>query len=472
MNGRDAILSMIFARLAAKAPQFPLFIPPAKPNVGAMRRGLRLSCLLAALAAPTALWAHSSDQAFVLLLPTELYAAGGVAVVVLTMLVLAALPRLVAPLADVAKAQGQGSALASGLSAAGLALVVGIGLFGPPGPLQNLLPLVVWTLWWICLPALQPLVDIWRWINPWLWSRGWAGEGRMTLPARLGRWPAVTVFVIFALYQLAAIAPDDPRGLALAVTFYWTVTLIACFAFGTEAWLTRGEPFSIFFNALAGLLRRQPGTPWPVTTGVFYLTILASGSFDGLKDTFWWLSRIGINPLAFPGRSAVVVQTSLGLAAAVIVLTGLFLICAALGRRLARLDLPATTIFGQLALSVLPIALGYHVAHFLTALMVQGQYLMTALSDPLGLGWDLMGLGEHFVTTGFFYAERSVRAIWLTQAGAVVVAHVWAVILAHRLALRLTPSPGKAVRLLIPLSVLMVLYTVFGLWLLAAPRGV
>ena len=41
--------------------------------------------------------------------------------------------------------------------------------------------------------------------------------------------------------------------------------------------------------------------------------------------------------------------------------------------------------------SIVPIALAYHFSHYLTALLVNGQYALVALSDPFALGWNLFG---------------------------------------------------------------------------------
>ena len=43
------------------------------------------------------------------------------------------------------------------------------------------------------------------------------------------------------------------------------------------------------------------------------------------------------------------------------------------------------------ALTLVPIAIGYNVAHYFVFLLVQGQYIIPLLSDPLGRGWDLFG---------------------------------------------------------------------------------
>jgi len=127
--------------------------------------------------------------------------------------------------------------------------------------------------------------------------------------------------------------------------------------------------------------------------------------------------------------------------------------------------------FAILALSLLPIAFGYHIAHYLTAFLVSSQYVVAALSDPWATGADLLDIQPFYVTTGFFNHIDTVRVIWLTQAGAVVIGHVWSVMLAHRLALDLFPTGRLAAVATAPLSAFMIGYTFLGLWLLAAPRG-
>jgi hypothetical protein len=81
-------------------------------------------------------------------------------------------------------------------------------------------------------------------------------------------------------------------------------------------------------------------------------------------------------------------------------------------------------------------------------------------------------LGHVHVTTGFFNTLATVRVIWLSQAAAVVLGHVLAVLLGHALALHLTRDQRAAALSQVPLAIFMIAYTLFGLWLLAAPRGV
>jgi hypothetical protein len=204
--------------------------------------------------------------------------------------------------------------------------------------------------------------------------------------------------------------------------------------------------------------------PLSPAAAAFVALVLASVSFDGLSDTFRWLALIGVNPLEFPGRSAVVLPNTLGLLAAWPLTLGLILGAVALGRRLAKRPGAFWGDAGPWMLSFLPIAAGYHAAHYLVALLTDGQYAIAALNDPFGRGWALLGLPEHWVSFGFLATRAGVTLVWTLQVALILGAHVLAVLLGLRLA------AGSAL-LHLPMTVLMVLYTVFGLWLLSAATG-
>ena len=84
-------------------------------------------------------------------------------------------------------------------------------------------------------------------------------------------------------------------------------------------------------------------------------------------------------------------------------------------------------------------------------------------------GVRLLGLPDYYVTTSFFNQHRTVQQIWLTQAAAIVLAHMLAVILSHVIALQEFASHRRAVISQLPVSAFMVAYTFFGLWLLSSP---
>jgi hypothetical protein len=376
--------------------------------------------------------------------------------------------------------------------------LVYLGITGPRDPLTNIFPLVVWVGFWIILFSVIGLTtNPWRAINPWTGLSGLVfGQGHqgvLPLPARFGALPGLGVFMAFASFYVADPAPSDPDRLAAIAILYWVFTFAAIGLFGHDTWMTRGEMFSVLFQQIARVSplgsgpERALGLPgWdlakahkmPISLGCFAIALLGVGSFDGLKETFWWLGVIGVNPLEFPGRSFVIMSSLTGLFLSSVGLICVFLLTLWLGERIARLGagpgpkVQLGTMFGQFAPTILPIALAYHISHFLITFLVDGQYLLAALGDPLANGSNWLGLGQIRVTTGFLNTADSVRTIWLTQASIVVIGHILAVLVSHHVALKLFETPRRAALSQLPIACFMILYTLFGLWLLATPRGI
>ncbi len=377
------------------------------------------------------------------------------------------------------------------LSFAGFAMLVAAGFFGSRDPLSNPLPLTIWTLLWAGLVLVQGVFgDVWRWLNPWYgpWrlAAGLLGpRAPMRLPARLGCWPAFVLFFAFAWFELVDPAPDDPARLATAAGLYWLASFVAMLAFGYRPWTRRGEFLTLFLAMVArfGIVERKgrrlslclPGAKlWGVAplsaSGIaFILLALSSVSFDGLAKTFFWLGRFGVNPLEFPGRTALMGIGTFGLGLTFVLLAGAYLLAVWLGQRAAGSSIEPGRAAGLLVWSIVPIALAYHVAHYLTALLVDGQYAVAALSDPFARGWDLFGTADMQVAAGVAAGAQSAWWLWNVEAGAIVLGHMLAVFVAHGLADRLHADAGRAALSQLPLTLLMIAYTVFGLWLLSTP---
>lgn len=451
---------------------------------------------LTTFAAPGAANAHASEQGFVLLLPTDFYTGAGVAAVALTVLALVFVPSrwldaLFRPIPLTRISLRHIRPVTSTLAAVFLWLLIWAGLVGSHDPLANPLTLMIWSVFWIGFVTAQGLVgNFWPYLNPWtgplrLIRRAFAPWGFTRLPVTLGYSLGIVGFLGFAYLLLADPAPTDPDRLARFVAAYWVFHMVLATLFGPR-WLRRAEGFTLIFRAYARLTvfgrhkgRLSLGLPgWqiarrrPFPTGMALLVVilLGTGSFDGLNETFWWLARLGINPLEFPGRSAVVTQNTLGLLIANLALIAIFTAMIALGLRLAHARIDLKRAFTVFAPTLLPIALGYHVAHYLPSFLVDGQYALVALSDPFLTGADWLGLGQFYVTTGFFNTQASVRIIFLSQAGAVVIGHVLAVLLAHAIAVQAFGTSRRAALSQAPLALFMIGYTLFGLWLLASPR--
>lgn len=455
--------------------------------------------------------AHTTGQAFVLLLPTYLYILGGALVVAASFVLVALVPwQMFARLeglrwrlgpAPLSSALGRAlSTAASLVSLAAVLALVAAGLRGSRDPLVNPLPLVVWTVWWIGFTYLHALCgDLWAHLNP------WSGLYRVTTrlvrraepllpyPAWAGCWPAVIGFLAFAWFELVHPAPADPGVLAGAVAGYLVANFAGVFVFGERAWLRRAEAFSVFFRVIAwlaplGRARDRDATdgepPGAVTitlpglklltvegpgpSGVaFILAALSSVSFDGLSRTFTWVALLGQNPLEYPGRSALVVPNTLGLLGTFAALGLVWAVVARLARALARPSGGAGPT-AALVLSIVPIAFGYHIAHYLPVFVVDVQYALRATSDPFALGWDLLGTRELQVVASLTDPGR-VYALWHTQVAIIVAAHVAAVAVGHALVLRLAGSGRASVASQVPVAALMIGYMLLGLWLLSTP---
>ena len=419
--------------------------------------------------------AHAGERAFVLLLPTGYYLIGGTLAVAASVALLAFAPagklkRLAARRWRIFELSLVSATATSCASFAVLLLLVVCGLTGSRDPLANPLPLAVWTLWWVGFTLLVPVVgNLWVFVNP------WSGPCRLLLklsgitpplsyPPWLGYWPAAAAFFAFAWFELIYPAPDDPATLGLVVFAYWSFTFLAVALFGEETWLGRAEPFSVLFRFFGGLsplvFERIDGTrriscslaipgaallgrgPVPASCVLLILLALASVTFDGLSRTFWWLGLGGINPLEHPGRTVLMARNTYGLLLAWTVLASVFCVCA----------VPRA---GLAVFSIMPIALAYHFSHYLTALLINGQYALRAF-----------GLGTSHVTASFLSNRESVTVIWNLQAGSIVVGHILAVLLA-RLACAREGDTSRIAE--IPLAAAMVLYTLFGLWLISTP---
>ena len=455
---------------------------------------------LAAAAAPAAL-AHAGERGFIMLLPTGLFLTAGTIAVAVSFLVVVRFRGSVLrrrlesarrALFTVPRSIPGTNAVASAVL---VALVVA-GLAGSRDPLANPLPLSVWTLMWVGLTFVHAVLGyVWPLVNPWTalaWlvrripgRHGDDDAGVLRWPQSLGSWPSVALLLLFAWFELVYPAPQDPAILAFAVAVYSIFTVAGMVLFGNEAWERHVEIFSRFFRIVSwiaplrtveeGGARRLavtfPGArllgvdSLPAARVVFVVVALATVSFDGLSRTFWWLDLVGENPLEHPGRTALVARNTLGLVGAAAALLTAYAITAAAGAWWSGSS--AAPALRRFVVSIVPIAFGYHFAHYLPSFLVDAQYALKALSDPLDLGWNLLGTRGLHVTASFLTHHASVELIWYAQTASIVAAHVAAVVVLHGLAGESRGGRMATVRSEVPLTALMIGYTLFGLWLLS-----
>jgi hypothetical protein len=343
-------------------------------------------------------------------------------------------------------------------------LVIAAGLFGTQDPFRNLAPAFVWIAWWIGFTYLSALLgDFWALLNPW---KVFYPKGIFELPPAVGVWPAAALFLAFAWIEIVWEGNAVPANIAWLALGYSALTWTGMFVFGRDAWLRSGEVFTVYFGFLARLapaeVRSGKWTLRPPAAGLldprsvstseafFVIVMLAVVTFDGLRETpLWavgdtlWTAATTAGLLAMPWVFALVI----------------FGVCALMGNaspgELLRLFVP----------TLLPIALAYHVAHYLSYLLVAGQVVIPLASDPFGRGWDLFGTAHYQIAVGIV----GPRFAWYTSVVVIVLGHVLAMYVAHRLALERFSEPQTARRSQYPLAALMVAYTMLSLWILAQP---
>jgi hypothetical protein len=376
------------------------------------------------------------------------------------------------------------------IGAAALLLVMTAGYFGNQATFKNIAPVAVWVICWVGFGLLSAFVgNLWVLINPWtaLFDLFAGGSLRAPFPypRRLGAWPACALFLIFAWLELVAPSRDLPRNIAVAVTIYSLMTFAGFALFGRDVWLKAGEAFSIAFDLLgrfaplridqnrrwrwrlrpygAGLVTRRPLSP---SMTAFTLLLLATVTVDGLMETPLWVSLVenllsGGTADIEPTRSRLL-STAL-LLAGPLVLGALYLGTIAAMARLTHKSI--AELAGLFVLSLVPIAIAYHLAHYISLLLTAGQFIIPLASDPFGRGWDLFGTTLYRIDIGIVDAQF----VWYLSVVAIVTGHIVAVWAAHVTAFMIFPDFASARRSQYPMLVLMVFYTMLSLWIVAQP---
>jgi hypothetical protein len=405
-------------------------------------------------------------------------------------------------------------------------MVVLTGFLGNQNPNENLAPTLVWIVWWVGLAYVSALVgNVWALVNPWKITFEWA-EGlyrrldpeeelsfNRLYPERLGGWPGLLLFLCFAWAEVVYIDSAVPARIAQMAAVYSLITWSGMLLYGKEQWLRYGEAFSMAFGFLSrfaptevrvisgeevcqscpvqcadqegqcvgcgncfrrapsalrelnlrpfavGLLRKEVVSPSMLA---FVVLLLAAVTFDGFTATPMWANIAGRLYGMLPSLTAI---GSIGLIVFTALFIGVYLMIAKLMAVASGNHLPVGDIARAFVYSLIPIALAYHLAHFLSFLLIQGQIIIPLASDPFGSGWDLFGTADYRVNI----AVVNARFAWFTAVGAIVVGHIIAVYLAHTIALSTLKERQPALRSQYPMLGLMVGYTIISLWILAQP---
>jgi len=360
-------------------------------------------------------------------------------------------------------------------------------------------------------PSLSPFRSTFAGIE-WVVRR--LGADRLDLglryPRSLARWPAALLLAGAVWAELILPGGEVAFTVAMLMAGYTIVTLAGMLLFGQISWLGHAELLEVelgWFGRIGPLARRsrsaelcsgceemcdaQPcldcsecsvaaddderrpelrrwivgltdvGRPgW--SDVVFIILVLAGVTYDGLRETA--VGAFGFNafypsisPLLGPTNSMtfLVVET-LQLSAVFALFLGAFVVTVAVTHAASDSHARGSmrTMAGRYSVTLLPIAGGYLVAHYLTLVLQGLVWLPSLMVDPLlslapQLDWIPIGL------------------VWYLSVAAIVGGHIAGIGLAHRRALR--DAPSRVTLAGLPMVALMIGYTVLSLWIVAAP---
>ena len=438
---------------------------PSRLRPGSRAAGV-LAGTAATLAAPAVASAHGLSATYQSPLPLAVYLVGAATTVGLSFLFVLARDMRAAPTDPGHRVAFAGWARLA-LRAIGLLAWAWIMAQGIAGGSSDgaVAPLFLWIYGWVGLALISALLfPIWEWLDPfatlhdigaWLLRtigvHGWAPS---PLPDGLRIWPAAVGFLFFVWLELVAV--PGVQTLTIVLAGYTILTLALMAQFGRDTWRASGEVFTVWFRTLnrlsaigvapaAGLAGDPVGASDDGASGdgpegdaeadpdggpeadpdaVDAGSVLRRPFASGLILATWETPRIvlvalGTGSIIFDGLSQTVAFASVFGAPAtgpktLILLVFLGLVVA------AALAVGGLVSPGAIGAGLLPISVGYLVAHYLTYLFVDGQRILISISDPLQQGQDLFGTAFFEPSPTFF----PPGLVWTVQLAAVVGGHM------------------------------------------------
>jgi hypothetical protein len=357
-----------------------------------------------------------------------------------------------------------------------LVYLVVVAVFGKDLVLNPIFGIFYVWIWVGMVPASLLFGRVWRAVSPFrLISTGIAkasgshpDEGLFSYPERLGMWPAAVGLLAFVWMELVYPHQVELSPVRLWCGVYLGLMIIGGALFG-NTFYARADPFEVYSSLVAqvsvwgrreGLLVvRSPLAnldSTPATPGLIAVVAVLFGStaFDAFRESPRWVTFI-----QGTGWSTYL-QNNLGLLG-FCVAVGLVFWLACVGTGVGP-DQPRSRLPDQLAFSVIPIIVGYIVAHYLSYLVEVGTQTLIQASDPLSNGSNVLGTGSLAVPYWLSYHPTFLAD---TKVLAVVAGHVIGVIAAHERAIKLLPRRHQLTGQL-PLLFAMICFTVGGLYLL------
>jgi hypothetical protein len=292
-------------------------------------------------------------------------------------------------------------------------------------------------------------------------------QGILTYPARLGYWPATFGLFAFVWFELVYPSNNELGPVRLWFAAYIAIMLVGGAVFG-DTFFARADPFEVYSSLVAKLsiwgrhgeqlVIRSPlanlhtVVPRPGLVAVVGV-LLGSTAFDSFSGSTRWAGFLQDSSLSET------LLNNLALLAFCVAVPGLI----ALGSMLTGAgETPRKQLPGLFAHSIIPIIVGYIVAHYFTFLVHSGQQTLITMSDPFETGANWFGTADWTINYWLNFHATLVANI---KVLGVVIGHVLAVVAAHDRAISILPERHQ-IRGQLPLLAVMVFFTAGGLYLL------
>ena len=309
-----------------------------------------------------------------------------------------------------------------------------------------------------------------------------------------------------------------PHNVAVALCVYSAITWLGMYFYGREMWLRHGEAFTVVFtlfavfevrvrngkacrdcaifdrrddaggctNAYGAFFRAPPearelnlrppevglrgGAPPSASLVAFVLLLLATVTFDGFTETETWQANAraafdALRAAGLGGEASAALVDLAGLVAFPLVFVVVYLAFVVLIGAASESVAHFAALAPLFVFSIVPIAIAYHLSHYISLLVVEGQLVFAGVSDPFGIGWNLFGTAAYRPDI----TAIGARFVWFFSVLAIVTGHIIVVWLAHREALDFYDRRQRALESQVPMLALMLGYTMVSLWIIAQP---
>jgi len=293
----------------------------------------------------------------------------------------------------------------------------------------SIAPFLLWVVIWIGIPVLSLFFgDIYSKINPLtIFSKKTSKEASSV-------YISSTLFLFFAWFELVWRKPGNPTHIGIVFVIFFVIVFsltkfqkrspievdplyVLHYLYSRMKITSKDKPVNKMLNSIASSTKVR-GIEY------FHCIMIGAVSYDGLSGTVAWYNQFGSLSLN------TLFNTSMFLGCILVVIV-LYRFSCYFAIRASGITHDINFISNQFAHTMLPISFAYHITHYISLLLFEGQTFLYRLNDPLGLGWNIFGVTD--VTVNYFLPPVG---LWSIQVIVTLVGHILAVILAHDLTIK------------------------------------